>query len=124
MKKTIEQKRIIRTILTTAKAECGRTVFDVVVWSESGETRNVYYRALEGDLSDEAMLCMFMACLAGATVFDRYCKACGIWLSDEFEYGRIVRTYIIENDKHYDVLELNELLLDAGQPPLFKDRAA
>lgn len=124
MKKTKEQKRIIRAILTSAKAECGRTAIDVVAWSESGETRNVYYRALDGDLSDESMLCMFMACLAAAAVFDKYCHACGIYLGDEFEYGRIIRKYISEKDKHYDVIELNEILLDAGQPPLFKDKAA
>lgn len=124
MKKTTEQKSIIRAILTTAKAECGRTAIDVVAWSESGETRNVYYRALDGELSDESMLCMFMACLAGASVFDKYCKACGIYLGDEFEYGRIIRAYISENDKHYDVIDLNERLINAGQPPLFKGKAA
>ena len=124
MKKTMEQKRIIRAILTTARAECGRTADDVVAWSERGVTRNLYYHALDGDLSDEAMLCMFMACLAGADVFDNYCKACGIYLCTEYEYGRIIREYIIENDKHYDVLDLNERLVNAGQPPLFKTKAA
>lgn len=124
MKKTKEQKHIIKTILKEAKKESGRTAIDVVIWSECGETRNVYYRALDGKLSDEAMLCMFMATLAAAKVFDKYCKACGIYIGDEFEYGRIIRTYIFEKDKHYDVIELNERLIDAGQPPLFKGKAA
>lgn len=124
MKKTEEQKRIIRAILTEAKDESGRTAIDVVIWSECGETRNVFYRALDGKLSDEGMLCVFMATLAAAKYFDLYCKACGIYIGDEFEYGRIIRTYIFEKDQHYDVIELNELLIDAGQPPLFKDKAA
>lgn len=124
MHKTEAQKRIIEEILKEAKKESGRTVIDVVIWSECGETRNVYYRALKGNLSDEAMLCMFMACLAGAPMLDEYCKACGIYLGDEFEYGKIIRAYIIEKDRHYDVLELNERLIDAGQPPLFKNKAA
>lgn len=124
MKKTKEQKRIIKAILKEAKKESGRKVIDIVIWSECGETRNVYYRALDGKLSDEAMLCMFMATLAAAKVFDKYCKACGIYIGDEFEYGRIIRTYIFEKDKHYDVIELNDRLIDAGQPPLFKGKAA
>ena len=122
MKKTKKQKSIIRAILTTAKYESGKTTYDVVASSESGSTRNVYYRALDGALSDESMLCMFMACLAAADMFDTYCKACGIYLDDE--YGRIVHTYINENDKNYDVIDLNELLLEAGQPPLFEVKAA
>ncbi len=124
MKKTKEQKRIIKAILKEAKKESGRKVIDVVIWSECGETRNIYYKALDGKLSDEGMLCMFMACLGAAKIFDKYCKACGIYIGDEFEYGRIIRTYIFEKDKHYDVIELNERLIDAGQPPLFKDKAA
>jgi len=124
MKKTKEQKRIIKAILKEAKKESGRKVIDVVIWSECGETRNIYYKALDGKLSDEGMLCMFMACLGAAQIFDKYCKACGIYIGDEFEYGRIIRTYIFEKDKHYDVIELNERLIDAGQPPLFKDKAA
>lgn len=124
MKKTKEQKRIIRTILKNAKAECGRTVIEVVVWSESGETRNVYYRALRGDLSDESMLCMFMAVHAAASLLDEYCRACGIYLGDEFEYGKIIRKYIFEKDKNYDVLELDEILRMAGQPSIIKDKAA
>lgn len=124
MFKSDDQKHIIREILTNAKEECGRTAIEVVAWSECGETRNVYYRALEGRLSDEYMLCMFMACLAAAEFFDKYCKACGIYIGDEYEYGRIIRTYIFEKDKHYDVIELNERLIDAGQPPLFNDKAA
>lgn len=124
MKKTKEQKRIIKDILEEAKKESGRKAIDVVIWSECGETRNVYYRALDGKLSDEGMLCVFMATLAAAKYFDLYCKACGIYIGDEFEYGRIIRTYIFEKDQHYDVIELNELLIDAGQPPLFKDKAA
>ena len=124
MNKSKEQKRVIKAILKEAKKKSGRTVIDVVIWSEYGETRNVYYRALDGNLSDEAMLCMFMACLASANVFDKYCKACNIYLSDEFQYGKIILDYVSEKDKHYDVIELNERLLDAGQPPLFKDKAA
>ena len=122
MKKTKKQKRIIRAILTKAKFESGRTTYDVVAHSESGSTRSIFYRALDGELADESMLCMFMACLAAADLFDIYCKACGICLDDEYE--RIVHTYINENDKNYDVIDLNELLLAAGQPPLFEVKAA
>ena len=124
MKKTPEMMRVIRAILTAGKDESGSTTYDVIARFERGTTRNAYYRALEGRLSDEAMLCMFMACLAAADMFDTYCKACGIYLDDEYEYGRIIHTYINENDKHYDVIDLNELLLEAGQPPLFEVKAA
>ena len=124
VKKTKEQKRIIKGILKKAKKESGRTAIDVVIWSECGETRNVYYRALDGNLSDEAMLCMFMACLVAAELFDEYCKACGIYLGEEYEFGKIIHDYVSEKDKHYDVLELNERLIEAGQPPLFKEKAA
>jgi hypothetical protein len=124
MKKTKEQKRIIKGILKKAKKESGRTAIDVVIWSECGETRNVYYRALDGNLSDEAMLCMFMACLVAAELFDEYCKACGIYIGEEYEFGKIIHDYVSEKDKHYDVLELNERLIEAGQPPLFKEKAA
>lgn len=124
MKKTKEQKNIIKSILKDAKAECGRTVIEVVVWSETGETRNVYYRALKGNLPDEAMICMFMAVHAAASLFDQYCKACGIWITNEYEYGKIIRNYIFENDRNYDVLELDEKLRKAGQPSILKDKAA
>ncbi len=124
MKKTAEQKNIIKKILKEAKKESGRKAIEVVIWSECGETRNIYYKALDGKLSDEGMLCMFMACLAAAKDFDKFCHACGIYIGDEFKYGKIIRTYILENDKKYDVIELNERLINAGQPPLFKEKVA
>lgn len=124
MKKTNEQKAIIKAILKEAKKASGRTAIDIVIWSEFGETRNVYYRALDGNLSDEGMICIFLACHTSSEQLDKYCRACGIYLGDEFEYGRIIRKYVFENDQHYDVIDLNERLLDAGQPPLIKKKVA
>ena len=44
MKKTKEQKGIIKAILKKARKESGRTVIEVVIWSECGEGQDAEIR--------------------------------------------------------------------------------
>ena len=124
MMKSMQQKADIRTILTEAKKNSGRTQAEIIAWSEGSFTRSTWYKALKGQASDERMICMFMAVLAPAALFDKYCRACGISISDEYEGGRLLRSYITKHDRRYDVLDINAILVNAGQPPIIKTKAA
>ena len=124
MKKSNEQKRVIKAVLENGKERCGRTAAEIAAWSGCSDARTIFYRAKNGLASDEVMICVFLGCEASAEDFDRYLRACGIYLGEEFESGKIIRNYVYENDENYDVFELNDLLLEAGQPPLFTEEAA
>ena len=124
MKKSEEQKRVIKAVLESGKERCGRTAAEIAAWSGCSDARTIFYRAMNGAASDEVMICVFLGCEASAGKFDSYLRACGIYLSDEFVSGKIIRNYVYENDENYDVFELNDMLIEAGQPPLFIEEAA
>lgn len=124
MKKTKEQRRVIEQILKDATEQGERTVYEISAYCGDAETRSTYYRALRGDASDEVQIVVFMACNAPASHFSTYCSACGIGLSPDFAYSRIILDYINDHDSAYDIDELEEYLHEANQPSLIRKRAA
>lgn len=119
MKKSNEQKMVIREILENAKEVSGRTAAEIVAWSRPKGARTVFYRAKDGEASDEVMICVFLGCDAPAKEFLRYLRACSISLSKEFRRDKIILDYVSTNDMKYDVFTLNDMLMDAGEDPLF-----
>ena len=118
MKKTKEQRLVIEQILNDATEKGDRTVSEISAYCGDAETRSTYYRAKRGAASDEVQIAVFMACNAPASLFFTYCSACGIFLSPDYTFTRIISDYILEHDSAYDIYELEDMLAEAHQPSL------